>query len=108
MDEAPDRRIHRLWLIVNIIAWGLSFALLTPQLWQVWSLGPVPFPVVTRSLMGLLLALFVGSLLVRALQNVIKPERRRARIWETVWCIAAAVAVVNTVYAVIRNYPRGW
>jgi hypothetical protein len=61
------------------------------------------------ALVGGAILTFIGvSLPFRVFQNLTQPERRRARLWETVWCILAFLALLNMVILTIISRPPDW
>jgi hypothetical protein len=110
MVTDQDKRTDLHWVIVTLLAWGLISALLFVRAWRLWGEGPTEVSLMIAAALpaGLLLTFIVVSLPFRVLQNVIQPERRRTRIWETVVCILTLLVLVNMVYLVIVTYPADW
>lgn len=104
MAKDQDQRTDRQWKIVTLLAWGLMSALLSVRIGWLWG----QFDVIVALIPGLFMAFVVVSLPFRVWQNVARPERRRARFWETVWCILAFLALAYLVDTAITTYPRDW
>ena len=108
MNATQETQTNRRWLIVSLLAWGLISALLCVRSYMVWGKIEVWSEVLIASVVGGPLTLIAVSLPFRIIQNLIQPERRRARIRETVVCILAILAVVNLVYSFVVSYPPDW
>jgi hypothetical protein len=108
MNTTQETQTNRRWLIVSLLAWGLISALLCVRSYMVWGKIEVWVAVLIAFVLGGPLTFIAVSLPFRIIQNLIRPERRRARIRETVVCILAFLALVNLVYSVIVTYPPDW
>jgi hypothetical protein len=105
MVIGQDKRTNRHSVIVTLLAWGLISALLFGRL---WGLTEVSFMIACALIAGFVVTFIVVLLPFRVLQNVTQPERRRARIQESVLCILTFLALVNLVYSLIVSYPSDW
>ena len=99
-------------MIVISLAWNLISALIFfVRLWRLWGIigrfDVISHPLCALSIEYLLAVVFV-SLTFRVLQNVTRPERRKARVRETLVCTVTFLALVNLVNSVIRSYPPDW
>ena len=108
MGIDQEERTNRRWLIVSLCAWGPISALLFVRICVVGLVSVVFSEIVLALFVGAILTLIAVSLPFRVLQNLTQPERRTVRLWETVWCILAFLALVNMVILMIISYPPDW
>jgi hypothetical protein len=108
MGIDQEERTNRRWLIVSLRAWGLISALLFVRVCVVDHFAEVFSDIVLALVAGAILTFIVVSLPFRVLQNLAQPERRTVRLWETVWCILAFLALVNMVILMIISRPPDW
>ena len=108
MEIDQEERTNRRWLIVSLCAWCLISALLFVRVCVV-GLVSVAFSEIVLALgVGAILTFIAVSLPFRVFHNLSQPERRTVRLWETVWCILAFLALVNVVILTIISYPPDW
>jgi hypothetical protein len=111
MGIDQEDRTNRRWLIVSLRAWGLISALLFVRMCVVGivaEVAEVTLRIYLALLGGSILTFIVISLPFRVFQNLTQPERRMVRLWETVWCILAFLALVYLVISMIISYPPDW
>jgi hypothetical protein len=108
MGIDQDERTNRRSLIVSLCAWGLISALLFVRMCVVGRFAEFTLPIFFALVGGAILTFIAVSLPFRVFQNLTQPERRTVRLWETVWCILAFLALVNLVILTIISYPPDW
>jgi hypothetical protein len=101
MVNSRDEETNRRWLAVSLTAWAAISFLMLLRVYLVGShIHPpgiafngvaicTPFAITYA---GILSVLFV-SLPFRVFLNLIRPERRRVRFWETLACVLAFLAL---------------
>jgi hypothetical protein len=107
MATNQEERTNRRWLIVSLIAWGLISALLFVRMCVV-GLAEVSVMILFAPVSGGILTFIAVSLPFRVFQNLTQPERRKARLRETVLCILAFLSLVYMVISAIISYPPDW
>jgi hypothetical protein len=108
MEIDQEKRTNRRWLSVSLCAWGLISALVFVRMCVVGGFAEFTLSIYFALLGGAILTFIVVSLPFRVFQNLTQPERRTVRLWETVWCILAFLALVNMVILMIISYPPDW
>lgn len=104
MPDNRNNRIERMWLLGSVIAWILisGVFLLYFLYFPVIDAGEVRWAEVPSTLLNyVVFAAIVGGVITlqlisipsRIILNLILAERRRKRLWETVLCIAAFLAI---------------
>lgn len=102
-EELTDRRC----LVVSLRAWGLISAILFARGCAV-SRTEFTLTIFLALVSGGILTVIAVSLPFRVFQNVTQPERRKARLRETVLCILAFLSLAYMLISAIINYPSGW
>ncbi len=110
MLKNQDKRTDLYGVIVTLLAWALISALLFARAWRLWGKGPTEVSLMAFCALnaGFILTVIFVSLPFRILQNVIRPERRRTRIWETIVCILTVLVLACLGYILIVTYPANW
>ena len=108
MGIDQEERTNRRWLIVSLYAWGLISALVFVRMCVVGGFAEFTLAIYFALVGGAILTFIAVSLPFRVFQNLAQPERRRVRLWETVWCILAFLALVNVVILMIISRPPDW
>ena len=105
MQKILDGKIDLLCVGVSVIAWiPISGAVFLKGLRMGWSAeySDLPMEVCIAAILGGVITFQLVSLPTRIVLNLILPERRRQRIWETVACIVTFLTLCWTAYA-LRN-----